>query len=442
MQYYIVATNSGYFLNTADELHSSNSLGHYGILRQKWGVRRFQNYDGTLTPAGRERYHKMIASNVQKDRFKQTKGQKRRTKARDKVQKEIQKEFEATAEGQRLKKANDKLSKIQGRMDNRDKSYKDPDNTVLGKAVNRLGQNADTNRMAAALAEQNEAQKAAAKIYDQIMQEHKDDILNATIKDLKIYEIDDGREFLEKYIRGDEDATFSKVSRKQERAEAKEAAQNRREGKDKASDMERLGAKTDAQYEALKRIEETAKNFEENSYDSKYVKKVEKNGYVRYFYDRDELKASYLNAAKQLKALLSRYDRSKKERAAIDKANDEITNVAKKVAQNPELKAIGVDAKKINQEMTKEYLSWQKENRSKLSGMDAYANAWGRHVDKDPKLSKMDKQLEEYRQAYYDAAKREAYRILGTHESSYETDLLADRIGNMYYSEIEEDRSE
>ena len=30
-------------------------LYHYGIKGQKWGVRRFQNEDGTLTPAGRRR---------------------------------------------------------------------------------------------------------------------------------------------------------------------------------------------------------------------------------------------------------------------------------------------------------------------------------------------------------------------------------------------------
>lgn len=30
-------------------------LVHHGILGQKWGVRRFQNQDGTLTPEGRER---------------------------------------------------------------------------------------------------------------------------------------------------------------------------------------------------------------------------------------------------------------------------------------------------------------------------------------------------------------------------------------------------
>jgi hypothetical protein len=31
-------------------------LSHHGIKNQKWGVRRFQNYDGTLTEEGKLRY--------------------------------------------------------------------------------------------------------------------------------------------------------------------------------------------------------------------------------------------------------------------------------------------------------------------------------------------------------------------------------------------------
>lgn len=31
-------------------------LAHYGVLGMKWGVRRFQNEDGSLTAAGKERY--------------------------------------------------------------------------------------------------------------------------------------------------------------------------------------------------------------------------------------------------------------------------------------------------------------------------------------------------------------------------------------------------
>ena len=34
----------------------NNSLSHWGIKGMKWGKRRYQNKDGSLTPAGKKRY--------------------------------------------------------------------------------------------------------------------------------------------------------------------------------------------------------------------------------------------------------------------------------------------------------------------------------------------------------------------------------------------------
>lgn len=36
-----------------------NELYHHGIKGMKWGIRRYQNKDGSLTPQGKKKYEKI-----------------------------------------------------------------------------------------------------------------------------------------------------------------------------------------------------------------------------------------------------------------------------------------------------------------------------------------------------------------------------------------------
>lgn len=68
-----------------DEMENGSFLEHHGILGQKWGIRRFQNYDGTLKAAGKRR----AKTDRDKERAerKKARAEKKEAKAQAKAEK-------------------------------------------------------------------------------------------------------------------------------------------------------------------------------------------------------------------------------------------------------------------------------------------------------------------------------------------------------------------
>lgn len=52
---------------------NKNELQHWGIKGMHWGIRRYQNPDGTLTEAGKKRYEREVLRNNQKSKDKRIK---------------------------------------------------------------------------------------------------------------------------------------------------------------------------------------------------------------------------------------------------------------------------------------------------------------------------------------------------------------------------------
>lgn len=86
------------------DIYENDELKHWGIIGMKWGIRRYQNPDGSLTPEGRERYGVGTAAETKKLSYSQEyevlKNKKNRTEKEEetfKRLKEGKKYFEASA---------------------------------------------------------------------------------------------------------------------------------------------------------------------------------------------------------------------------------------------------------------------------------------------------------------------------------------------------------
>lgn len=118
------------------EIYRADELYHHGIRGMKWGIRRYQNKDGSLTPRGKKRYE----AELKKVR-EQEKVLKNRQATKAKIEKLEARKKAAADEQDALDAAEGKKRKLFGRKQKPEepskKSIKDMSDVELFEAINR-----------------------------------------------------------------------------------------------------------------------------------------------------------------------------------------------------------------------------------------------------------------------------------------------------------------
>lgn len=103
-----------------------NELYHHGVMGMRWGIRRYQNKDGSLTPAGKKRYDKEMSKLKAEEKVLKN---KQKTQAKlDKLETK-RKEIDALKKGKPIEKKSAEPAK---------RTINDLSDEELRRVVNRM----------------------------------------------------------------------------------------------------------------------------------------------------------------------------------------------------------------------------------------------------------------------------------------------------------------
>lgn len=122
-----------YYVGTVMVPADNQYLAHHGIQGQKWGIRRYQNKDGSLTSEGQVRYSKKESGKTGSffGKFSNRLDQDRYL-GKERAAKKKLAEAEASGDEKQIEKRKKKLEKVQATRDNL-QAYND--HTSTGKKI-------------------------------------------------------------------------------------------------------------------------------------------------------------------------------------------------------------------------------------------------------------------------------------------------------------------